>query len=66
ITVSPAEIFGISDLVGTIETGKIANLIVTTGDPLEIRSEIRHLFIQGQPTSMDNKHRQLYERFRRR
>jgi imidazolonepropionase-like amidohydrolase len=63
ITVNPAEIFGMADRLGTIQPGKIANLIVTTGDPLEITTEVRHLFINGRLTSTDNKHQQLYERY---
>ncbi len=49
--------------VGTIEPGKIANLIVTTGDPLELITDVRYLFIKGQPTSLENKHHRLYEEY---
>ncbi|MCI0350149.1 MAG: amidohydrolase family protein, partial [Acidobacteriales bacterium] len=62
-TVNPAQIYGIADQLGTIEPGKIANLIVTTGDPLEITTQVRHLFIEGRLTSTDNKHQQLYEKY---
>lgn len=66
ITLYPAQIFGVDDRLGSIEAGKIANLFVTDGDPLEITTRVEHLFIQGRPTSTDNKHRQLYERYRAR
>jgi imidazolonepropionase-like amidohydrolase len=66
ITINPAEILGISDRIGTLEPGKIANLIVTNGDPLEFRTEVKYLFINGQLTSTDNKHKQLYEKYSRR
>ena len=66
ITLNPAQIFGLTRDLGTIEPGKIGNLIVTTGDPLEIRTEVRYLFIEGRLTSTDNKHRQLYEKYRKR
>jgi imidazolonepropionase-like amidohydrolase len=66
VTLNPAEILGVADRLGTIEEGKIANLIVTNGDPLEIRTEVEHLFINGRPTSTDNKQRQLYETYRAR
>ncbi len=66
VTVYPAEILGVADRLGTIEPGKIANLIVTDGDPLAITTQVRHLFIQGQPTSTDNRHRRLYETYRAR
>jgi imidazolonepropionase-like amidohydrolase len=63
VTVYPAEIFGLADQVGTLESGKIANVIVTNGDPLELTTEVRYLFIKGQPTSLDNKQKALYEKY---
>ena len=66
LTLYPAQILGVDDRLGTIEAGKIANLIVTTGDPLEITTEVRYLFINGKQTSTDNKHRRLYEKYRAR
>lgn len=66
ITLNPAQIFGLARDLGTIEPGKLGNLIVTNGDPLEIRTEVRYLFIKGRLTSTDNKHRQLYEKYRQR
>jgi len=39
---------------------------VTDGDPLEFKTEVRHLFINGVETSTDNKHRQLWEKYRAR
>jgi len=66
LTINPAEMFGVSKELGTIEAGKMANLIVTTGDPLELTTEVKYLFIKGQLTSTDNKHRQLWEEYRKR
>ncbi len=66
ITLNPAQILGLADQLGTLEPGKIANLFVTTGDPLEIRTQVKYLFINGQPTSLDNKHLRLYEKWRTR
>ncbi len=66
ITRNPAEILGLGDRLGTIEEGKIANLILTDGDPLEITTQVRALFIQGKQVSTDNKHRRLYEKYSRR
>jgi imidazolonepropionase-like amidohydrolase len=63
VTVYPAEIFGVADQVGTLETGKLANIIVTNGDPLEITTDVKFLFIKGQQTSMDNRHQRLYEKY---
>lgn len=65
ITINPAEIFGLADRLGTIEKGKIANLVVTDGDPLEIRSQVKYVFIDGRPASLENRHTRLYEQFRK-
>ncbi len=66
VTRNTAEIFGLGDQLGTIEPGKMANLIVTTGDPLELNTELKYLFINGEQTSMENKHHELYEEFSKR
>ena len=63
VTVYPAQIFGLADQIGTLETGKLANLIVTNGDPLELTTDVRYLFIRGQLTSTDNKQHRLYEKY---
>ena len=42
----------------------LGNLIVTDGDPLQVRTQVLHVFINGEPTSLDNKHKMLYERYR--
>jgi imidazolonepropionase-like amidohydrolase len=63
VTVYPAQILGLSDQIGTLETGKVANLIVTNGDPLELTTDVRYLFIRGQLTSTNNRHKTLYEKY---
>ena len=63
VTLYPAQILGLADQLGTLETGKIANVIVTNGDPLELTTEIKYLFIKGQLTSTDNKQKRLYEKY---
>ncbi len=63
VTLYPAQIFGLADQIGTLETGKIANVIVTNGDPLELTTDVKYLFIKGQPTSTDNRHKRLFEKY---
>ena len=63
VTVYPAQILGLSDQVGTLDTGKIANVIVTDGDPLELTTDVKYLFIRGQLTSTDNRHKRLFEKY---
>lgn len=64
VTIYPAQIFGIDKLVGSIEQGKVANLIVTDGDPLEFRTRVKYMFISGKAVDLTNKHTRLYERFK--
>ena len=63
VTIYPAEIFGVADQLGTLETGKVANVIVTNGDPLEVTTDVKYIFIRGERTSLDNKHLRLYEKY---
>ncbi|HMI49877.1 MAG TPA: amidohydrolase family protein [Candidatus Saccharimonadales bacterium] len=63
ITIYPAQFFGLDDQLGTLEAGKTANIIVTNGDPLELTTDLRYLFIRGQLTNTDNKHKSLYEKY---
>jgi imidazolonepropionase-like amidohydrolase len=66
VTIYPAEIFGLADRVGSLEVGKLANVIVTTGDPLEVVTNVRRLFIGGEDIPLDSLHTLLYEKFRQR
>ena len=63
VTINPAQIFGLGSQIGTLEQGKIANVIVTNGDPLELTTDVKFLFIRGQLTSLENKHHRLYEKY---
>jgi imidazolonepropionase-like amidohydrolase len=66
LTLWPAEIFGVEKQLGSIAAGRIANLIVTDGSPLEITSNVRHLVIAGREVATENKHAALYEKYRSR
>jgi imidazolonepropionase-like amidohydrolase len=64
VTLYPAQILGVADRVGSVETGKIANLVVTDGDILEARTRVRHLFINGRLIPLVSRHTMLYEQFK--
>ncbi|MBA2502916.1 MAG: amidohydrolase family protein [Pyrinomonadaceae bacterium] len=66
VTLYPAQIMGLADRMGTIEAGKIANLFVADGDPLDARTNIRYLFIGGRQIPLTNRHTELYEQFKNR
>ena len=63
VTLAPARVLGVDDRLGSLEVGKVGNLIVTDGDPLEITTEIEWVFIKGVPSDLDNKHRSLWEKY---
>jgi imidazolonepropionase-like amidohydrolase len=63
VTIIPAEIFGVADLIGSIEVGKKANLFVSTGDPFEPATSIKHLFIDGWNIPMESRQTLLYDEF---
>lgn len=66
ITINAAQIWGVANQLGTIEEGKSADFMVTTGDPLEEPTQVRQLFIRGKVVDLENKHHQLYERYKAR
>jgi imidazolonepropionase-like amidohydrolase len=49
MTIYAAEIFGVSEQLGSIEKGKIANIVVTSGDLFDRRTQVKHIFIDGKP-----------------
>jgi imidazolonepropionase-like amidohydrolase len=64
ITLNNAKILGISERTGSIEVGKDANIVVSTGDILDMAgNNVELAFISGRNISLDNKHKQLYRRF---
>jgi imidazolonepropionase-like amidohydrolase len=66
VMLNAAQIFGLADQLGTLEAGKLANIIVTNGDPLELQTQVKYSFIKGQTTSLDNRHSAFYEKYRKR
>ena len=64
VTINNAKILGIDDLTGSLEIGKDANIVVSTGDILDMAgNNVELAFITGRNISLDNKHKQLYRRF---
>jgi imidazolonepropionase-like amidohydrolase len=63
VTINAAEIWGVADRIGSIEKGKWADLIVTDGDPLETKTQVKQMFIQGRLVDLDSKHLRLYEKY---
>ena len=66
VTINAAQIWGVASQMGSIEEGKVADLIVTDGDPLEIQTHVKQVFIQGKRVGLDDKQKRLYEKYEKR
>jgi imidazolonepropionase-like amidohydrolase len=63
VSINAAEIFGMGKRLGSLDEGKVADLIVTDGDPLETTTHITQVFIGGKPVSLETRQKQLYEKY---
>ncbi|HLO98832.1 MAG TPA: amidohydrolase family protein, partial [Fimbriimonas sp.] len=63
LTLDAATIFGVEDRLGSIEVGKLGNVIVTDGDPFELTTTMRYVFINGQPRKLESKHTRLRDKY---
>jgi imidazolonepropionase-like amidohydrolase len=66
LTIWPAEIFGADKDIGSIAQGKLANLFIATGDPLDLRSQITDVVIKGRLVPDDDRHNRLYQKYKAR
>ncbi len=65
ITLNAAKILGIADRTGSLEAGKDANIVISEGDILDMKTSIiTHAFIQGRQVDLTDKHKQLYDRYK--
>ena len=64
VTLYPAQILGVADRLGSIETGKLANLVITDGDMLEARTNVKYLFIAGRQLPLVSRHTMLNDEFK--
>ncbi|MCC5943038.1 MAG: amidohydrolase family protein [Balneolaceae bacterium] len=64
LTLAPAQILGIYDRVGSLEVGKDATLLITTGNPIEYATQIEQVYVQGRKSDMMDSHKYFYEKYR--
>ena len=65
VTLSPAEIFGVADRYGSLEPGKVANVVVWSGDPFEFTTGVEHVFIRGREILLKSRQTELFERYKK-
>lgn len=64
VTLYPAQILGVADRLGSLEKGKAATLIVTTGDPLDFPTQVEAAFIDGRKIDLSNRQTRLRDKYR--
>jgi imidazolonepropionase-like amidohydrolase len=64
VTLYPAQILGVADQLGSLETGKAATLIVTNGDPLDFPTKIEAAYIDGRKIDLSNRQTRLRDKYR--
>ncbi len=64
VTLAPAEIFGVSDRVGSLEQGREGNVVVWSGDPFEFTTRVEHVFVRGREYHDKTRQDMLIERYK--
>ncbi len=65
VTLTPAETFGVADRYGSLDAGKVANVVVWSGDPFEIATGVEHVFIRGREVPLTSRQTELLQRYRK-
>jgi imidazolonepropionase-like amidohydrolase len=63
LTLYPAQIWGVDDKLGSLDVGKTANMVVANGDPLDVTTDVKHVFIEGREIPMANRQTELRDRY---
>ncbi|MBI2678317.1 MAG: amidohydrolase family protein [Candidatus Koribacter versatilis] len=66
VTLSPAEIWGVADQLGSLDPGKVANVVVANGDPLDVKSDVKHVFIAGREVPLESRQTRLRDEYMKR
>lgn len=65
VTLTPAEVFGVADRYGSLEAGKVANVVVWSGDPFEFATGVEHVYIRGRAIPLTSRQTELFERYKK-
>jgi imidazolonepropionase-like amidohydrolase len=63
LTINPAEIWGVADKLGSLDVGKTANVVVANGDPLDVKTDVKRVFIEGRECSMETRQTRLRDQY---
>ena len=63
ITLNAAEIWGVADQLGSLDVGKTASIVVANGDPLDVKTDVKHVFIAGQEIPMTSRQTRLRDEY---
>jgi imidazolonepropionase-like amidohydrolase len=63
LTLYPAQIWGVDNQLGSLDVGKTANVVVASGDPLDVKTVVQHVFIQGRDVPLVNRQTELRDRY---
>jgi imidazolonepropionase-like amidohydrolase len=64
VTLGPAELFGLSDRIGSLQSGREANVVIWSGDPFEFSTQAEHVFIHGREVKEPSRQDLLIERYK--
>ncbi|MGI8510446.1 MAG: amidohydrolase family protein [Gemmatimonadaceae bacterium] len=64
VTLTPAELFGVADQIGSLQPGRDANLVVWSGDPFEFSTTVEHVLIRGQEVKAPSRQDMLTQRYK--
>ncbi|MBV8207125.1 MAG: amidohydrolase family protein [Acidobacteria bacterium] len=63
LTINPAEMFGVADKLGSLDPGKTANVVIANGDPLDVKTDVKHVFIAGREIPLVNRQTELRDEY---
>ena len=63
LTINPAQMWGVDKDLGSLEVGKMGNVVVANGDPLDVKTDVKHVFIQGQEIPLASKQTELRDQY---
>jgi imidazolonepropionase-like amidohydrolase len=63
ITINAAEVWGVADQLGSLDVGKTANVVVANGDPLDIKTDVKQVYIEGRPIPMTDRQVRLRDEY---